>query len=179
MEMDIRSLRVSGNLENAKVEIERLGIDIEGVSEIKWTGVDDYWSDGYRDIICSEDDRRIAGVAIILKKEWGRRLKAILPCNEIILMVKLEGEPMETAILQVYMLTSCHAEEEIEEVLGQVKGKENLIIMGDWNAIINEGKEGRTAGNFGLSKRNAKGERIVEFCNEKNMVLAHILFEQH
>ena len=182
---NVRSLGVSGKLENAKMEMERLRIDILGVCEIKWTGADDYWSDGYR-VIYSGDDRRIAGVGIILKKEWGRRVKSVWQYNERILMVKLEGEPTDTVIVQVYMPTSTHTEEEIdevyeqiEEVLGEVKGKENLIIMGDWNAVVGEGKEGPSVGNFGLGKRNAKGERLVEFCNEKNMVVANTLFEQH
>jgi hypothetical protein len=67
----------------------------------------------------------------------------------------------------------------MEEVLGRVKGKENLIVMGDWNAVVGEGKEGRSVGNFGLGKRNAKGGRLVEFSNEKNLVIANTLFEQH
>jgi exonuclease III len=170
-------------LENAKIEMERLGIDILGVSEIKWMGADEYCSDGYR-VIYSGDDQRIAGVGIILKKEWGRRVKAVRPYNERILMVKLEGELTDTAIVQVYMPTSSYTEEEIEEVyeqveevLGQVKGKENLIIMGDWNTVVGEAKEGRSVGNFGLGKRNAKGERLVEFCDEQNLVKSNTLFE--
>ncbi|XP_071444002.1 craniofacial development protein 2-like [Hetaerina americana] len=99
-------------------------------------------------------------------------------------MVKLEGEPTDTAIVQVCIRTSSLTEEkievyeEMEEVLGRVKGKENLIIMGDRNAVV-EGKEGRIVGNFGLGERNAKGERLVEFYNEKNMVLANTLLVQH
>jgi hypothetical protein len=65
---------------------------------------------------------------VILKKEWGRRVKAVWPYNERILMVKLGGELTDTAFVQVYMPTSSHTEEEIEAVLGQVKGRENLII---------------------------------------------------
>jgi exonuclease III len=101
------------------------------------------------------------------------------------LIVKLEGEPTDTTIVHVYMPTSSPTEEEMEEVyeqmeevLGQVKGKENLIVMGDWNAVVGEGKEGRSIRNFRLGKRNANGERLVEFCNEKNVVIANTLFEQ-
>jgi hypothetical protein len=45
------------------------------VSEIKWTREDDFWSDDYR-IIYSSDSHKIVGVEFILKKEWGRRVKA-------------------------------------------------------------------------------------------------------
>jgi hypothetical protein len=48
--------------------------------------------------------------------------------------------------------TTSHIEKEIEEVheqmeevLGRVKGKENPIIMGDWNAVVGEGKEGEAS----------------------------------
>jgi hypothetical protein len=64
----------------------------------------------------------------------------------------------------------------MEEVLGRVNGKENHIVMEDWNAVEKE-KEGRSVGNSGLGKRNAKGERLVELCNEKNLVIANTLFE--
>jgi calcineurin-like phosphoesterase len=78
-------------------------------------------------------------------------------------MVKLEGELTGIAIMQVNMLTSSHMAEEIdevyeqmEEVLGQVKGKVKNIIMEDWSAVV--GKEGRSFGNFVLGKQNTKEE---------------------
>jgi hypothetical protein len=46
-----------------------------------------------------------------LKKELGRRVKAILPNNERILMVKLVGEPTDTTIEKVYIPMSSHTEE--------------------------------------------------------------------
>jgi hypothetical protein len=61
-------------------------------------------------VIYSGDDRRMEVVGITLKKEWGRRVKAILPYDERILIVKLEIEPTDTTIVQVYMSTSSHTE---------------------------------------------------------------------
>jgi hypothetical protein len=67
----------------------------------------------------------------------------------------------------------------MEEVLGQVKGEENRIMMVEWNAVVGGGKEGSRVGNFGLGERNAEGERIVEFFNEKKLVMTNTLIGQH
>ena len=59
------------------------------------------------------------------------------------------------------MPTSTHDDEEIddmyeriEEVLSKQKGTDHVVIMGDWNAIVGQGREGREVGEFGLGLRN-------------------------
>jgi hypothetical protein len=52
----------------------------------------------------------------------------------------------------------------IEELLKHTKPHDNAIIMGDFNAIVGEGRDGREVGEFGLGKRTIRGERVVEFC---------------
>ena len=37
--------------------------------------------------------------------------------------------------------------------------------MGDWNAVVGEGEDGRTVGNYdGGKKKNERGESLVNFC---------------
>jgi len=48
--------------------MERYHIDILGISEVKWPGQGDFWSGDFR-IIFVGDDRKIAGVGIIMKKD--------------------------------------------------------------------------------------------------------------
>ena len=48
---------------------------------------------------------------------------------------------------------------EIKGVLTGVKGTGNLILMGDWNAVVAKGKEGDIAGRYGLGERNKRGDR--------------------
>jgi len=38
---------------------------------------------------------------------------------------------------------------ELEEILGKQKGTDNVIVMGDFNALVGEGKEDRVVGKFG------------------------------
>ncbi|XP_071443210.1 craniofacial development protein 2-like [Hetaerina americana] len=97
-----RSLRVGGKLENANMEMDILGIDILGVSEIKWAEADDFWSEGYR-VLYLGDEQRFAGVGIIFKKERARRVKPRWQYSERILMIRLEGESSTTVIVHVYM----------------------------------------------------------------------------
>jgi hypothetical protein len=52
-----------------------------------------------------------------------------------------------------------------EELLKYTKPHDNVIIMGDFNAIVGEGREGREVGNFGLGKRNERGERVKELIS--------------
>src|SRR5713101_4722301 len=84
------------------------------------------------------------------------------------------------------MPTSTHNHDEIESMYDQIeelideeKGNTHLIIMGDWNAVVGEKKEYKIAGNFGLVKRNERGERLIEFCKENKMIITNTLFEQN
>jgi len=80
----------------------------------------------------------------------------------------MESTPNNLAIIQVYMLTSKTDDEEmeemyagIEELMKHTKPQDNLIVMGYFNAIVGEGREGRELGDFGLGMRNTRRKRIV------------------
>ncbi|KAL4135345.1 hypothetical protein QTP88_006960 [Uroleucon formosanum] len=175
---------ICGKLENLKIEMERLKIDIIGISEIKWTGKGDFWSEGYR-IIFSGDDHRVTGVGFILNKEIGKKVVEVVQYNKRKIAIKIEPKPVDTFILKEYMPTSTHKDEEIEEIYEQVNEviemtneKSNLIILGDWNAIVGESKEHGVTGMFGLGKRNERGHRLIEFCKERNLVITNTMFSQ-
>ena len=48
-----------------------------------------------------------------------------------------------------------------------VKKNGNLIIVGDWNAVVGEGQEGHAVGKCGLGVRSNRGQRLTDFCKEK------------
>ena len=84
------------------------------------------------------------------------------------------------------MQTSAHDDEEvdgmyeeIEQLMEQEKGSDYLVVMGDFNAVIGEGRDGVEVGEYGLGKRNDRGEKLVEFCRRLKLVATNTWFRQH
>jgi len=64
-------------------------------------------------------------------------------------MVKLKGKPLDRCIIQVHMPTTEHIEEEVVGMCDKIellsddetKGKDYTVVVGDFNAVVGEGKE--------------------------------------
>lgn len=101
-------------------------------------------------------------------------------------MVKISSTPTDMVIMQVYMPTSGHAEEEIDtiysqinEALQSVKASENLIILGDWNAVVGKGEEQGIVGPYGCGVKNERGEKLIEFCAAHKLIITNTCFQHH
>ena len=57
-----------GKLEVVKQEMARVNIDILGISELKWTGIDKFNSDECYIYCCGQESLRRNGVAIVVNK---------------------------------------------------------------------------------------------------------------
>ena len=57
-----------GKLEVVKDEMVRLNINILGISELKWTGLGEFNSDGHYIYYCRQESLRRNGMAIMVNK---------------------------------------------------------------------------------------------------------------
>ena len=57
-----------GKLEVVKQEMARVNIYIYGISELKWTGIDQFNSDDHYIYYCGQESLRRDGVTIIVNK---------------------------------------------------------------------------------------------------------------
>ena len=66
---NVRSMN-QGKLEVVKQEMVRVNINILGISELKWTGMDRFNSDDHYIYHCRQESLRRNGVALIINKKF-------------------------------------------------------------------------------------------------------------
>ena len=92
----------------------RVNVDILGISELKWTGMDEFNSDDHYIYYCGQESLRRNGVAIMVNK---RVQNAVLGCNvknDRMISVRFQGKPFNINIIQAYTATSNAEEAEVE-----------------------------------------------------------------
>ena len=67
----------------------------------------------------------------------------------------------------------------LQDLLELTPKKDVLLIIGDWNAKVGSQETPGVTGKFGFGIRNETGQRLIEFCQEKALVIANTLFQQH
>ena len=100
--------------------------------------------------------------------------------------VHFRGKPFNITVIQVYAPISNTEEAEVEcfyedlqDLLELTPKKDVLFIIGDWNAKVRSQEISGVTGKFGLVVQNEVGQRLTELCQEKALVIANTLFQQH
>ena len=180
---NVRTMQKNSKLENIKREMRRMKLNVLGLSEGRWEVAEDKLSDEFR-VIHSGSEGGQGGVGIILDRELGKRVTKVVQHSHRLLLVRVEAEPVDIVLIQVYMPTSRAEDEDIEQMYEQIeelvkkeKATDQVIIIGDWNAVVGEGREGKEIGEFGLGKRNDRGQALVDFCKRSKMMVTNTWFE--
>ena len=88
--------------------------------------------------------------------------------------------------IQVYMPTSSHPDEEVEQVYEDI---DNILsnsrvhyntVMGDFNAKVGPGQcMEKCTGQYGFGERNQQGDMLVEFAECHGLKIVNTLFKKH
>ena len=182
---NVRTLYQTGKLENMKREMKRMKIDILGLSEVRWPGVNKLNTDEGC-FIYSGGSAAERGVGVMLTKKISASIIGYWAISDRVLLVKIKGKPINMNIIQVYAPTSESSEDEINQFYDklnlakqQCKAHEVIMIMGDLNAKVGRGRVGDTVGFFGLGDRNDRGDMWIEWCEENNQMIVNTWFQKH
>ena len=149
----------------------RVNVNILGISQLKWTEMGEFNSDGHYIYYCGQESLRRNGVAIIVNK---RVQNAVLGCNlknDRMISVRFQGKPFNITVIQAYAPISNAEEAEIEwfyedlrDLLEITPKKDVLFIIGDWNAKVGSQETPGVTGKFGLGVQNEARQRLIAFC---------------
>lgn len=184
---NVNTMYQAGKIHNAIEEMDRLKIDILGISEMRWPNsgkceIRDH-TVHYSGI---KDGKHQHGVGVIVNKKISKFVKNFVPISERVLLLQIDCAPMSVNVVQVYAPTADSSDEEIESfyedlihVIKSIPKKDLTIIMGDFNAKVGKGRVGEIVGPYGLGERNERGDRLCNFCEEYQMVVTNTFFKLH
>ena len=90
----------------------RVTIDVLGISELKWVGMDAFNSDDHYIYDCGQESFRSNGVVLIVNKRLQNAVFGYSLKNDRIISV-LQGKPFNITVIQVYAPTTNVKEAEI------------------------------------------------------------------
>ena len=169
-----------------KREMERVNIDILGISEINWTGMGKFNSDDHFICYYGQESLTKNGVVLIVNQ---RVRNAVLGCslkNDRMISVHFQSRPFSITVIQVCAPTTNAKEDEVERFYKDLQGlpeltpkKDVLCITEDWYAKVGSQETPGVTGKFGLGVQNEAEQRLTGFCQENPLVIANTLFQQH
>ena len=104
-----------GKLEVVKQEMARVNVDIQGISELKWTGMGEFNSDDHYIYYCGQESLGKNGVAIMVNTKVRNAVLGYNLKNDRMISVCFQGKPFNIMVIQVYAPTSNAEEAEVEQ----------------------------------------------------------------
>ena len=100
--------------------------------------------------------------------------------------VCFQGKPFNITVIHNYALTRNAEKAEVEwlyedlqDFLELTPKEDVLFIIRDWNAKGGSQETPGVTDKFGLAVQNEVGQQLIELCQEKALVIANTLFQQH
>lgn len=104
---NVRCLYEAGKLQNTAQEMERLKLDILGLSEVRWLGTGQCSTDNTVMYYSGNNDRyHYNGVGIIVTKESNKSVPNFVPYSDRILFLQLRSIQINLNIIQLHAPTA-------------------------------------------------------------------------
>ena len=99
--------------------------------------------------------------------------------SDRIIVIKLQAEPISILMTHVYMPTSEHEDDEVEELYNineeileeDGKSDTNTILMGDWKSDVGDESYRYIVGPHDLGRKNQRGQMLINFCERNGLIV--------
>jgi hypothetical protein len=184
---NVRTMYALGKTAIVAKEMKRYHLDVLGISEVRWTGFGEVRvTTGESFLYSGSEEQHHRGVGLMLSPEARKCLIKWNPVSERIISARFNSKHVKVTIIQIYSPTNDAEEEEKDEFYEQLQKEiditpkhDMLIFMGDANGKVGCDNQNhrRTLGKEGLGTMNENGERLVDLCEEYDLVIGGTLFK--
>ena len=131
------------------------------------------------------DEHRSHGVGFAVRNSILPSVEPPSQGTERILSLRLTTSSGPVHIFSIYAPTLCSSAEVkeafYEELEARIRGipeKENLLLLGDFNARVGADHSSwpHCIGHFGVGKLNDNGQRLLELCSYNNLCITNTFF---
>lgn len=166
-------------------EISKQNIDIIALSETKKKGQGNEKLKKYIHLWSGVEkhERAKAGVSLLVKADLEKFIKEYSFISERIVTITLNLFGTETIVIGIYA-PNDDATQQIKDQfywclsqeLNRIKGHQDIIIAGDFNARVGSREQDEVVGKYGENTINGSGEHLIEFCNQFNLKILNSHF---
>ncbi|XP_029637464.1 craniofacial development protein 2-like [Octopus sinensis] len=111
-----------GKLDTIQKEMNRLNIDILGVSEVHWTGNGFFNSGDHTMYFLGNSKTRQHGVGFVLYKKISKYVESYQTISDRVITIRIKAKPNNITLLQIYARTADAKEDEIEQFYAEIPG---------------------------------------------------------
>ena len=105
----------TGKLDIVIAEMERVKLSLLGLSDLTWKGRGHFTTGSQKIYYSGNDNIRRNGVAFMVDRPTSKVVLGYNPINDRVISIRLQGQPMNWTIIQVYAPPANSEEEDIEE----------------------------------------------------------------
>ena len=136
-------LNTDGRAEMAMNTLKSYGVDICGLSEVRWAESGRVRVAEYEIFYSGNDKGGMYGVGVAVDSKLVEGVSAWQPVSDCIMWIRFNAKNVPTTIIQAYAPTDVANSDtkdefycELERVLMSVPGRNFLIVLGDLNARV-------------------------------------------
>jgi len=165
--------------------LRRRRVDVACIQETKWKGSKAREiGDGYKLLYHGTRNGR-NGIAVVIAEHLRDKITLVERLSDRLLAIKIDTGKKILRVVSAYApQVGCSDEEKnefwtaLDEIMASIPDDETLLLGGDLNGHVgqNKGGAGKCHGGRGYGTRNDEGERILEFAEAHDLVLANTYF---
>ena len=133
-----------------------------------------------------EPEPRHCEVGFIVNSDHIDSVLVFRNISKRICLLKLKSKKNNIVLMQCYAPDCSYPDIDIDNFYNEVQSlivtvakRDDLIVMGDFNAQVGGIEEPGTTGNFSIVKRghNDRGESLVLFCKRNDLMITNTFFK--